>query len=54
MADLQIKLPKNLRSFNVFLSKVRKKYKGMGVEVGVVKNARGESSVALKRVSLKR
>ena len=41
MADLQIKLPKNLRSFNVFLSKVRKKYKGMGVEVGVVKNARG-------------
>ena len=41
MADLQIKLPRNLRSFNVFLSKVRKKYKGMGVEVGVVKNARG-------------
>lgn len=41
MADLKIKLPRNLRSFNVFLSKVKKKYTGMGVEVGVVKNARG-------------
>lgn len=41
MADLKIKLPKNLRSFNVFLAKVQKKYAGMGVEVGVVKNARG-------------
>ena len=41
MADLKIKLPKNLRSFNVFLAKVKKKYAGMGVEVGVVKNARG-------------
>lgn len=41
MADLQIKLPKNVRSFNVFLAKVKKKYAGMGVEVGVVKNSRG-------------
>ena len=41
MADLQIKLPKNIRSFNVFLAKVKKKYAGMGVEVGVVKNSRG-------------
>lgn len=41
MAELKIKLPKNLRSFNVFLAKLKKKYEGMGVEVGVVKNARG-------------
>ena len=41
MADLNIKLPKNIRSFNVFLAKVKKKYAGMGVEVGVVKNSRG-------------
>ena len=41
MAELKIKLPRNLRTFNVFLTNAKKKYKGMGVEVGVVKNARG-------------
>jgi hypothetical protein len=41
MAELNIKLPKNLRSFNIFLAKIKKKYASMGVEVGVVKNATG-------------
>ena len=54
MADLKIKLPRNLRSFNVFLSKVKKKYTGMGVEVGVVKNARGVVKRGSKKGQLKK
>jgi uncharacterized protein YukE len=53
MGSLQIKIPDNFKTFAKQMQKLKQKYRGIGAEIGVIKNATGEHRRKVSKISKK-